>query len=333
MEIDRTHQSASAHIESLDEKCLLKILACLPIVDLTRCSMVCKKWHALAGQLLEMGELTVYHSKPVKRQASGVLVRSNAAFAKLITCPQFKLLKKLNLHINSQLLDEPLIDLSNYLQLEQLQVDHPTANQAMLELLIEKGVRLSSLRLYNCYKIVDLTKVYKVFPHLTHIKTAFVERSDTECLELPADTLYPLKYFEQYHHSCVDRSLINILLIACPKIEYLSLSLGNALKIPQLVQNLAGLRELNLNIPNDKLKFCWKYKPTIFKAIAKRDVVFRINGLPVKRTNTRTTRFRVDPDELYLITYEQLSLANQLNDYSMDELKFYFNNFKGRCLA
>lgn len=312
---------------------MLKILANLSVACQTRYSLVCQKWSALVGHLTD-GELIVYHSKPAKSHKSGVFVRTNAAFSQVLSCSRFKAIKKLILHLNTQLLKVPPIDLSNFSHLEQLEINHPTAGQLMLDTLIEKRVQLSSLKLYNCYRILDLTKVYEVFPNLTHIKTAFIERIDNECIQLPAGTFYPLEYFEQYHYTCSDRSLLDFLLIACPSIEYLTLSLSNVSRIPQLVQSLASLKELNLNVPNEKLKFCFKFKSTIFKAIGKRDVIFRINGLPVKKADTRITKFRVDPDELYLITYEQLSLANQLDDeHCENELQFYFNNFKGRCLV
>lgn len=295
-----------------------------------RCSLVCKKWLEFVGQLIDFDELTVYHSKPVKTQACSMFVRSNEAFAELLACPQFKQLKKLNLHINGQLFEPPPIDLSNYPQLIELQIDYASGSQTMLEHLTEKSVQLRNLKLFNCYQIADLHKVYASFPNLTHLKVAYVAPVRAECVDLSGAVSYPLRYFEQYHYSCVDRTFLDLLLTACPALEYLTLSLNNTSKIPRLIQRMANLKELNLNIPNEFLKSCFKHKPAIFKKIGKRDVCVRINGLAVRKADVRTAKFRVDPDELYLITYEQLCKSNQLTDYSRDELEFYFNNFKGR---
>lgn len=319
-----------ANIQSLNEQCMLQIFSYLPEADQMRVALVCKKWLEFVGKLIEFDELTVYHSKPAKTQIRSMFVRSNEAFTELLACPQFTGLKKLNLHINGQLFESPPINLSNFAQLEHLQIDYASSNQMMLQRLIDQQVQLRKLKLFNCYQLVDLHKVYKAFPNLTHLKVAYIVQVRPECISPPAGLSYPLIYFEQYHYSCVDRTFLDLLMSSCPSLEYLTLSLNNTSKLPRLVQRTANLKELNLNIPNEFLKSCFKYKPNIFKKIGKRDVIVRINGLVLRKSDTRTLHFQVDPDELFLITYEQLCRSNNLTDYSKEELEFYFNNFKGR---
>lgn len=138
-----------------------------------------------------------------------------------------------------------------------------------------------------------------------------------------------LTYFEQYNCLTVERTVINYLIENCTLIEYLSLSIDVTVQIPLLVRQLRNLRELNLNIPNDRLRCCFRNLATIFQSIGERAIKLRVNGLPVKSlADKKVNKFKVDREEIYTITYEQLQTSNKLLDYGIDDLRFYFNNFK-----
>lgn len=311
-------------MDSLNDRCLSIIFNNLKIVDQAKLSTVCKRWFELIKSI-NSNQLILYHSKSVKIQTSSVLIKSSSNLNKLLCSSLFKKLKKLKIHINNQLINVPLIDLSNLIDLEHLEINYFSTNQLMIDNLIQKQVQLINLRIYNCCRIADLVTLFEVFPNLTHIKTAFIDKfEDVSTL----DRFYNLEYFEHYHYSIVDRNLVDFLIKHCPLIERLTLSLNNLAKISYMVQRFTNLKEINLNIPNENLKFCFKYKETIFRTIANRGIMFRINGLIVKQTDINYHKFKIDPDELFLITYEKLSKVNELVGYDRSDLEFYFNNFK-----
>lgn len=273
------------NLNCLDDSLLGRIFNSLSISDRVRCSAVCKHWLELI-ELVRNDELVVYHSKPVKLPSSGVLIKTNDSLNKLLTASKFKQLKKLKIHINNQVIVEPTIDLSNFVSLEQLEINYSSPNRKMFDILNEKGVQLTSLKCLNVYR-VDLSKVFDYFPNLTHIKTAFADRM--WCTYAPDCRL---EYFEQYHQTPVDRNLIDFLISSCKSLEYLTVTVTSFVKISVLIAQLTNLKELNFNIANEYLRPCFKYKPSMLKATGQREIIVRINGLRL-RSDTQIDKYKV----------------------------------------
>lgn len=72
--------------------------------------------------------------------------------------------------MNNDLKTEPLIDLSNLVNLVHLEIDYYLDSQTMLDHLIDRDMKLPNLRHLNVYKI-DLKKMNRVFPNLLSLKT------------------------------------------------------------------------------------------------------------------------------------------------------------------
>lgn len=275
------------NINCLEDSILFRIFNKLTIQDQVRCSSVCKNWLNLI-ESIKSDELIIYFLKPIKQPCSSVQVKTHQSFNQLMKSSKFRLLKRLKIHLNNQIIEEPTIDLTNFLELEFLEINSlSNSNHRMFEILAQKNQQLNKLNFLNIYRC-DLSKLFDYFPNLTHIKTAFVDKPNNQ-LKLNNCKLI---YFEQYHFSSVDQVFIDFI-INFHHIEYLTVSIKSLVKIAYLIQNLKHIKELNFNISNQSLPFCFKHRNGIFKAMGKREIIFRINGLCVTRTDNQLNKFKV----------------------------------------
>lgn len=324
-----THSQAITHnqttnnpitINSLAPQFLSRIFEHLPVKDLVTCSAVSKSWRKLIAEI-EFEELAIYLSCPPDHVIAQYLqFKCSHRVEGVLTMERFRKLKKLIISMNNHQIEEPLIDLSNHSELVHLEINNLSTNRGMFENLKTRRVRLVHLRFLNCYRI-DLADVCEVFPNLTHLKAAILEPI---CSRFTG-SIAPLEYVEQYHYRALDWSLVEFLAVHCrDSLRCLTCTASDPAGFVRLVQNCGRLTELNLNIENQHLGAFFAIKTKLWTEHRR----LRFNGLPVRESDNVPAKFQVDPDEVMLITYDQLLKANSLTGYSRNELRFYFNNFR-----
>lgn len=324
-------QKSQTSINSLNAKCILSIFEHLPVRDLMVCSAVVKSWHKLIAKI-EFEQLAIYLSKPVDNVMPRYLqFNSTWRLEEVLRMAKFGRLKKLIICVNNQQLAKPRIDLAGLNELVHLEINYLSTNQSMFDALKSQRIRLHRMRFFNCYR-VDLIDLFQAFPNLTHLKAATVEVPNS--FTLP-ESSFPLGYLEQYHYMTMHRTVFDFLASHCrATLRRLTCTTNDPAACNRLVQNCVRLLELNLNIENQHLDAFFPHRTeakqsVLFaQAIAERQLLLRINGLVVRLPDSKPTKFAVDPDEVFLTTYDQLLTANELTGYSKNELRFYFNNFK-----
>lgn len=308
-------------INGLAPQFLSRIFEHLPVKDLVACSAVAKSWHKLIAAI-EFEELAIYLSRPADHVIPRYLqFKCGWRLERVLAMEKFKKLRKLIISINSHQIEQPLIDLGNLSELVHLEINQLSENRSMFENLKKRRVQLLRLRFLNCYQ-TDLVEVYTSFPNLTHLKVATLQPIASLTVSRSS---FPLQYLEMYHYLVLDRTVVDFLAVFCrASLRCLTCTTADPAGFARLVENCTQLTELNLNIENQHLNAFFASKMKLWVS----GLRLRFNGLVVRESDDVPSKFHVDSDEVYLITYDQLLNANTLTGYSRNELRFYFNNFK-----